>query len=277
MAVTEKTISQIKDEILTAAENEAAGDPNVDLPTTTSATGLYNLIAFAVATVFFLHQKIFNTHQEELQNLVDQNYIGTPDWYVSQLLKFQKGDTLVIKNESEIGYAVEDEDKQIIDRASYLEQSSSILLKAAKEDSSGNLTQLTSDEKTQVEAYIEAISPAGVNWSFLSEPADKLRASIDIYYNPLINLNTIKTDVKQAIKDYLGAIPFNGKVKKLHLVDAIQEVEGIEDVLVQQLTGVEDNGTTTTFTREYQTRAGYIIPDDTAGNTLDDLLNFIAA
>ena len=47
-----------------------------------------------------------------------------------------------------------------------------------------------------------------------------------------MNVNSGKYTVKEAIKDYLKKLPFNGELSLQALTDVIQQVEGVKDVSI---------------------------------------------
>jgi len=86
------------------------------------------------------------------------------------------------------------------------------------------------------------IKDAGVKLLITSGPADNLRLVLRIEYNPLVINSTgaridgvTMTPVKDAIKLHLQNLPFNGVFSVQKLVDAIQAVEGVNDISVDQV------------------------------------------
>jgi hypothetical protein len=265
-----RTIDQIYNAILI----EKAARPELAGVTSASATAIWRHMAYLSATAIWVHEKFFDAYRADLQQLVDSAVVGTGQYYVNALRVFQSGDTLSVLPSGRLGYEVVDETKRIIALASYVEQAGGIvLLKAAKLDN-GSVVELAPAELMQAIGYVNRIRFAGVRTTVISEPADLLRAYVEVYYNSLIDIAVIRARVEDAVKAYLKTLSFDGAVYASRIQDAIQRVDGVEDVKINTLSGVSSLGVVA-FDRIYRTRAGYIEADTTAGFTLADTLNFI--
>lgn len=241
-----------------------------------SAVAVFKLWGWITAEEISLFETIFDQAKSDLQEIVDSNVYGTAPWFVSILKKFQEGDNLQILPNGTLGYSIIDESKQIIKHASFLEQTGGIMLLKVATEAGAVLGPITNEQLTQVRGYLNKRRPAGVRYSVISEEADKLRMVAEVYYNPLFTLDTIKTNVEAAVTAYLNNLSFDGIVYASKLTDVIQEIEGVEDIYINQLTGISSAGNTL-FNRSYRARAGYLIPDDTAGNTLADTITYIVS
>jgi hypothetical protein len=102
-----------------------------------------------------------------------------------------------------------------------------------------DLAALETAELNAFKDYLAKVKDAGVKLNITSTAADKLKLSYRIKYNALV-LNasggridgTVATPVKDAIKQHLKNLPFNGIFSVTSLVDAIQNVEGVQDVKI---------------------------------------------
>ncbi len=264
------------DEIFNTIISEKQARAELSGLTSVSVTAIWRVYAYVIAVVIWAHEKYFDQYKADLQQLVDSAVVGTGQYYINALLKFQAGDALAVLSSGRLGYEVIDTGKNIIKLASYVEQPGGIvLLKAAKLDGSGNVVPLAAGELTQAIGYVNKIRFAGVRTTVISEPADKLRAYIQVYYNSLLDLSVVRTAVENAIKAYLQHLSFDGAVYASKLQDAIQQVSGVEDVELTLLRATSSLGTVL-FERIYKTRAGYITPDTAAGFTLQDTITYIA-
>ena len=125
----------------------------------------------------------------------------------------------------------------IIKHAAITENSEgSLRLKVATEID-GVLTPLLTanpDQYTPFVAYMNLIKDAGVKLAIDSLPADKLKLTIDIYYDPLVidafggrlDGASVKP-VEIAVKQYLNSLPFNGEFIIAALTDALQSTPGV--------------------------------------------------
>jgi hypothetical protein len=154
-------------------------------------------------------------------------------------------------------------------------------VKVAKSEPPAALSSLELDALT---SYINVIGVAGISYNVISNAADRLYVAAQVYYRGLFS-SVIKTNVIAAINAYLASIPFNGQVKVSELETAILSVDGVEDVILQDVRA-RDNATAypggtplvignTLASRLWPTLAGYAISEDTAGGTLADSLIFI--
>jgi hypothetical protein len=270
-----RTIAQIQTEIITEKENQESlsGLVNPDSP---SATAQWTLWSYVVAVAIYSFEVLMDLFKADVEAVASSASYGHDEWWVDIAKEFQYGDDLQIVEVNGIKiskYATIDPSKQIIKRASIRDGSSgSSNLKVAKEVD-GDLQSLSSDEMIAFSAYAEKKRPSGANVTFSSNSPDLAKLFISIYYNPLLELDTIEEDVQAAINNYLANIDFNGIVKLSLLQDAIQAVTGVNDVKITDAQAKSSIGEYSSITRVYQTFAGYIKVDP--DNSLDDTLTFI--
>jgi hypothetical protein len=123
-------------------------------------------------------------------------------------------------------------------------------LKLAKNVGSG-LGKLADAELAAAIEYVMRFRAAGlklkrstltVPTTITSTDADNLLLNIRIKYNPLVLSavgarldGTSVTPVADAVRSYLGNIGFNGLFSAQKLVDAIQAVDGVDDLHIDQI------------------------------------------
>ena len=112
----------------------------------------------------------------------------------------------------------------------------------------------------------------------MSGNGDLLRIEYTIVYNPIVPLAILQPNVYAAIENYISNLPFDGIFRVQHLYDAIQNVDGVVDIVVPsnavktrlsaiaQFVNIQTNHVPT---------YGYYKIDTTAGNTLNDTITFI--
>jgi hypothetical protein len=267
-----RTINQIRDSILTSI----AADATLAEATSTSITAIYRLVAYVAAVAIWVHENFFDAHKAEIELLINQAPVGTPNWYVLKAKLFQSGDVLY-----EVGgiltYPIIDETKRIVTQAAYKVAGSKLFLKVAKAGAlPDTLDPLSPTELTQFGGYIDRLRFAGTDIEIVSLNADRLRVYAKIYYDGIYEQNDFKTRLVAGIKAYLKNLPFDGTVQVIRLIDAMQAVEGFKDIEVIQLqgwSGLVSEG----FTRIYETKAGYIEAETAAGFTLEETLQFVSA
>jgi hypothetical protein len=259
-----RSIDEIKQEIIT----EYNKIPELAEANSTSKTAIWNLLIYVVAVAHYIHESLFDFFKKEVNDIIDRNNPGSPSWYAERVLDFQINDKVEVVD-GKVTYPILDPAKQIIKRVSYKEAGGTLTLKVAKETGA-----LSPEEKVQVESYIERYKFAGSDVSLVSLNADKLRVYGTVFYDGIYSAATVKESVKLAIQSYINNLDFDGIIYKTKLVDAIQAAQGVIDIDVSKLEGIQ--GTIVEqITRKYETAAGYINLEDATGYTLNDTLNFV--
>jgi hypothetical protein len=244
-----------------------------------SKVGVFNLIAFVIAWAINFHEQLWDNFKTELEDIADTAVPGTPAWLKEQVDKFQYSATtpqVVQLIDLVPQYTEEDDDLRIITRSAVTESGNGrITVKVAKSDPP---EPLSNDEKTALESYLDVIRFAGTQITILTQDSDKLYVNAEVFYNGQY-VSSIQTDVEDAITTYLETLPFDGVVKISKLVDAIQAVEGVNDVVINQVKARKYDtvfASATVVTREWQTIAGYIVEETTSGQTFADSITYTA-
>jgi hypothetical protein len=223
-----RTITEIKNIIITAKNNEAA----LAGLTSTSATAIFNLWAYVVAVAIWTLEVIFDTHKTEIDNKIASSRNWNVIWFYEQCLLWQYGDSLswVI---DKFSYSTIDLTKRIIKLVAVVEQTNgSILIKVAKD----NGVILNVNELSAFEIYIKKIKIPGMNVQVISYEADQIKFDLNITYNSQLMTSTgqLISDnsypVIDAITEYLKGIKYGGTFNKTKCIDAIQAATGVVDV-----------------------------------------------
>jgi hypothetical protein len=289
-----RTITDIYDELITEKENNAqllALQPSTDSSqnllrdlTSTSKVAIWRLIFFVVAVGIWTFEKILDLHTAEIVEIQESLVTGTDQWYAEQAKVFQLGDTLTW-NGVQYVYEVEDEDLQIVEYSSAITENGILRIKVAKDDGSGQPEKLSASELTSFEGYIDNIIFSGTLNSIISTDPDLLKIAANIVYDPLVlasdgsDVNdSASFPVEDAINNYLYNLDFNGILRIIDLIDAIQLVEGVVNVIVTTLEAKPDGGTyadiLSTTRQEYTSTAGYMNVDN--GFPLSSQLTYLA-
>ncbi|OON67803.1 hypothetical protein [Hymenobacter sp. CRA2] len=259
-----RTIPTIYQSIL----DSIAAKPELVLLNSPSAVAIYKLLASAVAAALWVHETIFDRHRADVETALARAQPGTAKWYADQVKKFQAGDTLLVDDDG-IHYPAGSTGDKIVSQATAKENVSTgkLYIKVATADtlSVGGLKPLTVAEKNQVIGYVNAIRYPGTRIEVVTLNPDYLRVIGEVYYDPLQDLNTLKTRVRAAVQDYLLALEFDGQVFKARIEDAIQRVPGVKDLLITSVQARAHGSTALTdIRRVYETEAGYIVEDPLA-------------
>jgi hypothetical protein len=262
-----RTVTEIQQAIFTAKN----ADPDLSTLNSSSQSAIWRKWVYIVALAIHLHERFFDIFKSVLQDILASRQPGTGNWYAEKCLEFQLGDNLVY-NKGFVGYSIIDPSKQIVTKASFKEDSGALTLKVAK--GGETLESLSAEEKQQFDKYIEQIKYSGTNVTVISQNADKMRLTAEVFYNGIYALNIIQTACEEALNEYLRNLPFDGKVYLNSVIDALQEVEGVNDVAVSSLE-IVTGSTPATVTRVLELPSGYLLEDD-AQNSFADLITYTA-
>lgn len=249
-----RTIEEIQNEILNSVGNsselntlEILTQNEVSLSTITSNSkaSIWRLFIFIISFSIQLLEKLFDAHKTEVDNLIKNQKSGTLPWYRTMALRFQFGFSLMPDSDNfENGSASDAEitASKVVKYAAVSEgnERGLIILKIAGENGN-NLQPVTSEQVSAFQEYMMRIKYAGTKIQTRNYLPDLLSLNIDIYRDPLIltvtgvNIITGESSVELAILNFLKQLPFDGELIIAHLVDALQQVDG---VIIPHVNGV---------------------------------------
>lgn len=272
-------------------DNIAADTTLAPLLTSTSKRAIYRLLAYIMAVAINVLEQLIDVFTTNAEATAAAASPATAAWLQKQVLAFQYSDAVPQVIQFTPGqapyYPTVDASLQIITRCSVKTTvANNVLIKVA---TGSTPTALTTAQLNALKSYIQppfGIGMAGINYNVTSAGADRLYIQANIYYQGQYS-GSIATNVSAAITTFLSAIPFNGQVKLSDLEITIRQVSGVSDVEfinVSARAATDDFATgssalvlnQTALSRTWATLAGYIIPEDTTGNTLSDTLTFVA-
>lgn len=210
-----------------------------------SKVSVENAICYIVAAAIWAHEKLFDTHLAEVESVVSRMKPHSLRWYVNKAKLFRMGCQLA-DDSDEYADGMTDEEIEacrVVKFAAASEANGIIYIKVATE-LGGVKSPLTREQRFGLEEYIAEVKDAGVRVDIINEPACRLRLRLDIHYNPMVldgsgtNLRDGTNPVEEAIKAYIGNLPFNGEYRNSALVDALQTVEG---VAIPELASAEES------------------------------------
>ena len=253
-----RTLTDIHNELIAAKEAE----PRLAALNSPSRFAIWRLWLYVVATTIWTLEQLFVRHQNEVQALIDRNIFGSAEWFVQQMKAFQYGDDLIRNTETGgLTYASVDPARQIITHAAITVAKGDIqvaTLKVAK-TSNGEPNQLSANELTAARGFVDRLQPPGATIVVNSLPADIVRLGLDIYYNPLFDVQTLQTEVENAVQSYFDALPFDAQILKSKIADTILSgVPGVNDVVITRFEARAVGGAFATVERVYIPESGYI-------------------
>lgn len=280
-----RTVEEIKAQAIAAKE----ADITLSGMTSTSLVSLWNNLFYIPALMINLFEQILDIFKADIENTVENNYVGTPKWIRLKSLEFQYSATvpqILEINETnpgtyKIAYPVIDPSLRIITRVTADTDFNKIVnIKVAKGEPP---IQLTGPEETAYNDYLKEVEPAGVEYNVINAVSDKLYLEGEIFYNGQY-IAVIQDNVEAAINAYLSGIDFNGKIQVIELEKAIKAVPGVADLkiknmwlranaipLVDAFKMVDNNAVVLISLVPY---SGYAIEETTASNTWGDKLTY---
>ncbi len=275
-----RTIEEIQNEMIAAKDN----DPNLAALNSPSTTSIWRLWTFIVAVAINLHEQFLDQGILELEQIAREAIAGTADWLQQRVLEFQYSATnpqVITVIDGRASYPTIDESLRIITRASVKEQANGrVLVKVAKNDSP--LLPLNTDELNALIGYLDKVGFVGIPIDTVSLNADRFRFEGEIFYSGEFVESTVKQNVIEAIENYLDNVSienFDGIVTREKVIDAIQAVPGVVgiDTLNVLMNGRPEQdplggANNVNVVRQYETFAGYVIQETTAGNRFDDTI-----
>ena len=229
-----RAIEQIQLSILA----EKANKPELEGLTSTSKTAIWRLFIYIMSYTIYAFETILDKHYSDVTQKLTEEKAHTARWYRTKALAFQFGFDLIFDTDEFVntGYTVEQIDNsKIVKYAAVVESEidSRLIVKIAGE-TDGELNRLNEQQVTSFKSYmLDHVRDAGVKITVINYEADKLFLNLQINYDPLVlssngeHLINANYPVVDAIKAYMRELPCNGELVRAHLVDKLQQVEGV--------------------------------------------------
>lgn len=264
MAFTIRTIDQIFQELLLEKQNFInlnSLDPGVIIDEATLITALENkqaaewvLWLYNTAVATHLTEIALQTGIDDILKALETQIVPTAKFYVSEALKFQYGDTVIIDPITyQPSYILIDPNKQIIASATTEEVQNVLKIKVRRVNSD----ILSNDEKEAFVSYMNKIKPAGTQLLVENYSGDLFTLNIVIVYDGTLSLFTVKTNVETTINDYLNNLEFNSEFLTSTLIDKLQATVGVIDPRFNESSAIDPLSNETFFLHNYQTLSGY--------------------
>lgn len=195
----------------------------------TSSVSIINLMLYVIASAHYALEKIFYDFKTEVEERIAAAYPGSISWMWNRAMEFQfDADANTYLYEHGV-YETVDSSKQIIKHATIVEEFNTVLIKV-----SGNeYKPLTDIERESFTSYMNALKFAGVKISVSSIQSDDLTLKIHLWRNRLVMPGEDDDTIKEAVCQYLNNILYGGIFNKTRLMDAVQSIQGVEDVTIE--------------------------------------------
>ena len=229
-----RTIQEIQNLILQAKAQE----PALNELNSTSKVAIWRLWVYIIAVAIWSLEKLFDQHRADIDKRLAELKPHTARWYRSKALAFQYGFDLLpdsdkFNNQGHTEEAIEA--SKIVKYSAVIESKNEgrLIVKIAGEQGE-QLQPITDAQKQAFEAYLQEIKDAGVRLSVVNYQPDVLHLQMKIIYDPLVldsngqSIIHATKPVEETIKSYLKRLPFNGELVLAHLIDALQQAEGVK-------------------------------------------------
>lgn len=229
-----------------------------------SMASLENILFYVFAVAVWTLEKLFDLHRADVDARIEQLEPHTLRWYVNKAKAYMQGRKLVTDCDYYDTAGMTEQDiaaARVVKYAVATESNTVVYIKVAREVD-GNPAALTPGQLAGLTSYMDEIKDAGVSVQLRNEPADQMRISLLIYYDP--TLLTIDANgngdqngadpVREATKRVIENLPFNGLFRKSDLMAALQALPCVEVADIKSVTVKPRNG------EAWQTVEGYDRP-----------------
>lgn len=284
-----RTVEEINDYIIAnLVANFAAIGVTIDT-NTWSKRNMLRATCYTDAIGQALMEQLQDVYFQKIEGVQARSAAASVLWIQDAMFRFQYSDTVpqaLQLIDFTAAYPIIDPTLRIITACSVRTTiSNQVLIKVAK---SNPFEALSGTELTSAQGYINIKGAAGIFYVVTSSDADRLYIDADVYFRGEYS-SVIQATVIQAINDFLQSLSisnFDGSIKMSDLEATIRAVAGVNDVVLRNVRARKDSdafadGTDIVLnqlqiSRLWNTVAGYIIQEDTAGKTFADSLTFLA-
>ena len=196
-----------------------------------SSVSILNLIIYIVAVAARTLEWLFDQFKEDVEERIAAALPGTVSWYWNKVMEFQEGYEL---NEN-ARYDEIDLESRIVKYCSVTEVDNGIIVKVNGE----GYSQFNPSQLQSLQAYVDTVKFAGTTAAVFSYEPDTLDIELNIWRDPMLldaNMFSIQSgenEIRMAIEGYLNGIKYGGVFNKTKLIDAVQQVEGVLDVTIE--------------------------------------------
>lgn len=279
-----RTIAEIQAEIIAYKNTQ----PELAVYNSTSRRAIWLLWTYVIATSIAVFEQILDVFTANNESILARSAAASLLWVQSKMFDFQFSATnpQVVQLINTIPqYPEIRPDLRILTACSVTSVvSNEVKIKVAKSDP---YQSLTTPELNAAQSYINTIGVAGINYDVISLAADRLFIEADIYFQGQFSA-VIQQTVIDTINNYLQTLSktnFDGSIKMTDLEAVIRNATGVNDVLLKNVSARPNavsfgSGTdlilnTAVVERFYNSEAGYLVEEDTSGETFSDTLTFI--
>jgi len=204
-----------------------------------SNLSLWKLMLSTISVALSYQTQLFDLLKEEVEHIrINTPIMTLGRWRYELTDNYQfnidndKG--VLIEENLEYKYAIEDEASKIIDYASVTESSGTktVNIKVAKSEL-GLPIPLTNDELLSLEEFVSKRKVAGTKTNIVSLESDNCAVHADVYIDAGYVATEVQAEILTALQNYferLSNLNFTGTVSKTKIINVIEAVVGVQDV-----------------------------------------------
>lgn len=232
-----------------------------------SKASIESVLFYVFAVAVWSLEKLFDLHRKEVDSYIEQLEPHTLRWYVNKAKGFMLYDKLNLvpgtdRYDTSKMTEQEIEDAHIVKYAVATESNTVVYIKVARKNDEGNPVPLASFQMKALEAYMDEVKDAGVAIVLRNDPADKIKISLNVFYDPtilketgeLITGESERFPVKDAVNKVITELPFNGVYRNSDLLAAVQSVPGVKVADIEKVETAPDTS------EDYNPVVGYHRP-----------------
>lgn len=227
-----------------------------------SKVSVESLLFYIVACAMWVLENLFDRHKSDVESRIEEIMPHRPKWYRDKVLGFMKDKTLVPDTDHYDTEGMSDGDIEaacVVKYAAASENADASILTIKVAGEAGGVRQpLDAETEIQLLAYIGEIKDAGVRVNLVNRTADVFHCEVDVYYDAMLLPETVETQCRETIRNYIENLPFNGEYSNMALVDELQKIEGVRIVEMSGATAeVDGESTPTAIDARFTPAAGY--------------------
>ena len=232
-----RTIEEIKETICADfMRNESVAElfgftPGDSFTSHFSKVSVIGILFYIFAVAAWALEKLFDTYKGEVDTRIEEIIPHRPRWYRDKVLAFMKGKTLIADTDR---YDTEGMTEDAIAAARVVKHAvavenrdASLLTIKVAGEKDGKRCRLDAETEAQLAAYIAEIKDAGVRTALVNIDPDRFNCEADVYYDPMLVAETVESACREAVRNYIENLPFNGEYTNMALVDALQTLDGV--------------------------------------------------
>lgn len=249
-----RSIAEIKGEIAREwMRNESVAahygfTPGTAFSSRFGAASIENMLMYVFSVAAWTLERLMDLHRDEVGVALEAMKPHGTRWYCMKVLGFMADKPLAEDSDDYDTAGMTDEEvsaAHVVRHAVATESRDAGLLtiKVAGE-MDGERGPLSAAHEAQLRAYIGEVKDAGVRVALVNMEGDVFSCGVDVYYDPMMDAQGVKSRCVEAIKAYIENLPFNGEYTNMALVDALQCVEGVRIAELKWSRKVSSDGTT---------------------------------